>query len=448
MSDMSLQAITRVIREAAYPLIGAAHDYDPLLDLIGDAHFVLIGEASHGTHEFYRERATITKRLIMEKGFTVVAIEADWPDAYRVNRYVRDIDDDTSGNEALAGFKRFPTWMWRNTDVLEFIEWLRLYNRGLAPDRPKVGFYGLDLYSLYTSIEAVIAYLEQVDPEAAQRARTRYSCFEHFGEDTASYGYAASLGLTASCEDDVVNQLKELQQKMTNYARRDGRGAEDEFFYAQQNARLARDAEEYYRSMFRASDESWNVRDRHMADTLDALVAHFDRYGGSTKAVVWEHNSHLGDARATSTSAEGELNVGQLVRERYDQDARLIGFTTYSGTVTAASDWDQPAERKRVRPALAGSYEFLFHQTGIENFLLDLRADEKVMAGLHKPRLERAIGVIYLPQTERRSHYFHARLPEQFDAIIHLDQTQALEPLEPTAQWQSGEVEETFPSGL
>ena len=448
MANTTLAVVTNAIREVAHPLTGTATDYDPLMELIGDARLVLLGEASHGTHEFYQARADITKRLITEKGLAAVAVEADWPDAYRVNRYVRGLNDDATAREALAGFKRFPVWMWRNTDVLNFIEWLRQYNNTLPENARKVGFYGLDLYSLYASIEAVINYLENVDPEAAKRARYRYSCFEHFAEDTQAYGYAAGFNLSESCENEVVNQLIELQQHAPEYAHRDGRVAEDEFFFAEQNARLAKDAEEYYRTMFSGRVSSWNLRDRHMAGTLDALVAHLDRQEGRAKIAVWEHNSHIGDARATSMGREGELNVGQLVRERYDRDVELVGFSTYTGTVTAASDWDEPHERKRVRPALEGSYEALFHDTGLANFLLTLHEDNKAVKGLSGPRLERAIGVIYRPQTERISHYFKARLPEQFDAVIHFDKTRAVEPLDRTELWDVGEAPETFPSAL
>ena len=468
MANTTLAVITNAIREVAHPLTGKATDYDPLMELIGDARLVLLGEASHGTHEFYQARADITKRLITEKGLAAVAVEADWPDAYRVNRYVRGLNDDATAREALAGFKRFPVWMWRNTDVLNFIEWLRQYNNTLPENARKVGFYGLDLYSLNASIEAVINYLENVDPEAAKRARYRYSCFEHFAEDTQAYGYAAGFNLSESCENEVVNQLIELQQHAPDYAHRDGRVAEDEFFFAEQNARLAKDAEEYYRTMFSGRVSSWNLRDRHMAGTLDALVAHLDRQGGQAKIAVWEHNSHIGDARATSMGREGELNVGQLVRERYAreppstshkrgiaetwrsgfQTTMLVGFSTYTGTVTAASDWDEPHERKRVRPALEGSYEALFHDTGLANFLLTLHEDNKAVKGLSGPRLERAIGVIYRPQTERISHYFEARLPEQFDAVIHFDKTRAVEPLDRTEPWDVGEAPETFPSAL
>ncbi|MDQ5851250.1 MAG: erythromycin esterase family protein [Chloroflexota bacterium] len=448
MPDATSARLAGLVREAAHPLTGAAGDYDPLMDLIGEARVVLLGEASHGTHEFYRERAQITKRLIKERGFTAVAVEADWPDAYRVNRYVRGVGKDAASVDALAGFDRFPTWMWRNADVLDFVGWLRAHNDALPPNMPRIGFYGLDLYSLGASIEAVIDYLDKVDPEAAKRARDRYACFEHFGEDPQAYGYAASRGAAESCEAEVVNQLVDLQRRVAEYVQQDGRVAEDEYFYAEQNARLAKNAEEYYRSLFQGRVSSWNLRDQHMAETLDALLAHLDRQGGHTKVVVWAHNSHLGDARATEMGEGGELNVGQLVRERYGRDAVLVGFSTYSGTVTAASDWGEAPERKRVRPALQGSYESLFHDAELPRFLLLLRDGGDVAAGLRGPRLERAIGVIYRPETERWSHYFHARLPEQFDAVLHFDQTRAVEPLERTGGWETGEPPETYPSAL
>jgi erythromycin esterase-like protein len=438
------------VRAAARPLEGAGADYDSLMELVGGARFVLLGEASHGTHEFYAERAEITKRLITEKKFAAVAVEADWPDAYRVNRYVRGEGEDADAREALGGFRRFPTWMWRNTVVVEFVEWLRAYNDALPAGAHKVGFYGLDLYSLYTSIEAVLGYLDKIDPEAARRARARYSCFEHFGEDAQSYAYAAAYGAAESCETGVVEQLVELRRRASELANRDGRVARDEFFHAEQNARLVKNAEEYYRSMFRGRVNSWNMRDRHMAETLDALVAHMSAEGQGARVAVWEHNSHLGDARATEMGEGGEWNVGQLVRERYTpRDCVLVGFTTHRGTVTASTDWDEPGRRKRVRPALEGSYEALFHEAGPERFMLDLRAEGAARELLRRPRLERAIGVIYRPETERQSHYFHARLAEQFDAVLHFDETRAVEPLEPAAHWTAGEEPpETYPSGF
>jgi erythromycin esterase-like protein/predicted phosphoribosyltransferase len=437
-------ALIKALRETSYPLAGSARDYDPLIGRIGEARFALLGEASHGTHEFYRERAEITKRLITEKNFTAVAVEADWPDAYRLNRYVRGASDDVDAVEALADFRRFPTWMWRNTVMVEFIEWLRAHNEGLPPGAPKVGFYGLDLYSLHASMKAVLRYLEKVDPEAAKQARERYSCFDHVGEDAQAYGLMTRLNLSKSCEEEVISQLLELQGRATDQMRREG-GLDDDLFYAEQNARLVKNAEAYYRAVFLEEVSSWNLRDRHMAETLDALVSYLDRKAGRARIAVWEHNSHLGDARATEMGQRGELNVGQLTREKYAGDAVLVGFTTHHGTVTAASDWGKSAERKRVRPALAGSYEALFHVAGRDRFLLIMNDSDEVAELLRAIRFERAIGVIYRPETERQSHYFRARLPDQFDAVLHFDETRAVKPLETTEEWQAGELPETFP---
>jgi erythromycin esterase-like protein/predicted phosphoribosyltransferase len=439
-------SLSDAVRNVAHPLTGGDLDYDPLIELIGDARFVLLGEASHGTHEFYSERARITKRLIEEKGFMAIAVEADWPDAYRVNRYVRGLGDDVDGEEALGDFRRFPRWMWRNTDVVEFVEWLRAHNDAQPQGRRKAGFYGLDLYSLHASMKAVIHYLERFDPDAARRARARYACFDHFGPDPQIYGFLAATDRSKSCEEAVVSQLVELRRRAAEYAWRDGQGDnEDELFYAEQNARLVKNAEEYYRSMFFEDVSSWNLRDSHMVETLEALVAHLGRQGGPAKIVVWAHNSHLGDARATEMGQRGELNVGQLMREKYGRDAILVGFTTHQGTVTAASDWGGVAQRKRVRPALPGSCEALFHAARPGRFLIALRSDGAIRDALREPRLERAIGVIYRPETERMSHYFHTRLPEQFDAVLHFDETRAIQPLEYTSEWEAGEVPETFP---
>jgi erythromycin esterase-like protein/predicted phosphoribosyltransferase len=350
-------AEVRAIRLASARLDGGDGDRRALFELVGDAHFVLLGEASHGTHEFYEARARMTRWLIEDKGFCAVAAEADWPDAYRVNQYVRGRSNDADAEECLRGFERFPTWMWRNTVVLDFVGWLREHNDRLGKEEPaKAGFYGLDLYSLYRSIDEVINYLEGVDPLAAVRARERYSCLDHYREEAQDYGYAAAFGAGESCEQAVVDQLVELQSQAAAYARRDGQLAEDELFSAELNARTVKDAEEYYRTMFGSRSSSWNLRDRHMVDTLEALSGHLARQrGGPAKIVVWAHNSHLGDARATEVAAQGQLNVGELVRERHVGDCRLIGFSTFTGTVTAADDWGGPAERKRVRPCPTAS---------------------------------------------------------------------------------------------
>lgn len=428
-----------VIREVARPV---AEGYEALLQSAATAQCVLIGEASHGTHEFYSTRAELTRCLITEHGFRAVAVEADWPDSFRVHRFVTGRSEDKNANEALSDFRRFPGWMWRNTVVVEFVEWLREWNSHRASERDAAGFYGLDLYSMHTSIEAVLGYLDKVDPASTKRARHRYGCFDHFGEDPQHYGLATLAG-AEPCEEEVVTQLVELRRKYVELISRDGHTGEEEFFSAEQNARLVANAERYYRSMFHGRANSWNLRDEHMFETLRQLIRHLN--GGAAKVIVWAHNSHLGDARATEMSKRGELNLGQLVRERLGMESFSIGFTTNSGTVTAASDWGEPAERKRVRPASRGSYEELLHDVGTPNFWLDLRERNEATRLLKEERLERAIGVIYRPETERMSHYFGARLAEQFDAVIHLDETRALEPLERTSTLEKGELPETFP---
>lgn len=438
------------IRNHAIALTGRPADHTPLLDMIGDARFVLIGEATHGTESFYRVRAQLTKHLIRYYGFCAVAIEGDWPDCYRANRYVRGNSHIHSANSALGEFLRFPTWMWRNEVVVEFLDWLREYNEKKPGYQEKAGFYGLDLYSLRASIKAVIGYLNRIDPQAADRARHHYGCFDHYNSgDPQHYGYMASLGITPSCEREAIRQLTDLHQKRFDYLKRDGYAAGEEFFCAEQNARLITDAEAYYRTMFQGHASSWNLRDRHMTDTLYALAEHLTQLRGEqAKIVVWAHNSHVGDARATEMGAKGKCNIGQLVRETHGSEAVLIGFSTYRGTVTAASGWDGEAECKIVRPGLSESYEALFHETGIPDFLLILRNNPELAHHLSISRLQRAIGVLYLPQTERESHYLFAKLPEQFDAIIHLDTTRALKPLETTAMWHKGEVYATYPTGV
>lgn len=418
-----------------------------LLDLVGDARVVMIGESTHGSHEFYAARAEMTKALVEHKGFRAVAAEADWPDAYRANRYARGADPDRTAEEALRGFQRFPSWMWRNTVVRDFVEWLRERNQRAADD--PVGFYGLDLYSLHRSMREVVAYLEKVDPAAADRARRRYACFDRpDGDDGQSYGYAAAYGAGEVCERQAVEQLMELRRRAADLLRRDGAAAEDELFYAERNAATVQNAEEYYRTMFGGRVSSWNLRDQHMAQTLDALLEHLGRRGGTpAKVVVWAHNSHVGDARATEVGAQGQLTLGQLARERHGRACRLIGMSTYTGTVTAAGEWGGPAERKNVRPGLPSSSEALLHDTGEPSFWV--RCDAPGAAGdLRQVRLYRAIGVIYRPDTERHSHYFHTRLGDQFDAVVHIDTTSALEPLERTSLWVAGQTPETYPTGL
>lgn len=430
-----------------YSLIaGDSSDYQGLLDLIGNARIVLIGESSHGTHEFYRERSRITQELILKKQFNAVAVEADWPDAYRVNRYVRGQGRDKDAEQALRGFKRFPAWMWRNTDVFAFIEWLHAHNTSQDDQRFMTGFYGIDLYSLRTSMEAVIAYLDTIDPHFAAEARYRYSCFDIFESDGQRYGHGSTINPAAACEREVVEQLVDLRNRQQEFLSRDGWVARDEYFYAERNAQLVVDAERYYRNMYRGHVSSWNLRDTHMVETLYALDAHLQRESETSKIVVWAHNSHIGDARATEMSRRGEVNVGQLVRQLWPTEVFSIGFTTYSGRVTAASEWGAPAERKRVRPALYGSYEDAFHLKQEPLMLIPTGAPGNESLGEY--RLERAIGVIYRPESERTSHWFQADLRSQFDAVIHIDTTTALQPMERTSLWDMGEPPETYPSGL
>ncbi|KUI32608.1 erythromycin esterase family protein [Mycobacterium sp. GA-2829] len=446
------QVPAAVVRRCAIDAPDGVPPFEALEEIVGDARIVLIGEGSHGTHEFYAARAAITRWLIDEKGFCAVAAEADWPDAYRVNRYVRGLGADTTAEEALRGFERFPAWMWRNVVVRDFVEWLHAHNRQCrAADRRQSGFYGLDLYSLHRSMQEVIDYLDRVDPHAADRARRRYACFDHASaDDGQAYGYAAAFGAGLSCERQAVTQLVDMHRSAAEYLRRDGLLAEDELFYAQQNAQTVRDAEAYYRAMFGDRVTSWNLRDRHMAHTLESLLAHLDRHPGAAPAriVVWAHNSHVGDARATEVAADGQLTLGQLARQRFAGSCRLIGLTTYTGTVTAASEWGGVAERKTVRPALDGSVEELFHETGRPALLVSPMISRAAAEPLSAVRLGRAIGVIYLPATERQSHYYHARPADQYDALIHIDRTRALEPLDVTSRWAVGDTPETYPSGL
>jgi protein-L-isoaspartate(D-aspartate) O-methyltransferase len=418
-------SVARLIREQALPFGGiGGHDLGPLLERIGDTRLVLVGEASHGTSEFYRMRAEITKELIASRGFDLVAIEADWPDAAAVNRWIHDrppLADDTG---RMHPFQRFPTWMWRNHETLGFVDWLRAHNARLRGRRRPVAFYGLDLYSLFASIQAVLQFLDRVDPAAARVARQRYSCLTPWEADPAAYGQAAITGRYRVCEREAVAMLRDMVARRLDYARRDGEAMLD----AEQNARLVADAERYYRAMYYGSNESWNLRDQHMFDTLESLLAF---HGPETKAVVWEHNSHVGDASATEMGRRGPLNVGQLCREKYAASAFLIGFGTDRGTVAAADEWGGPMRVMQVRSAHPESYERLCHESGVPAFFLHLRepAREDLRFELEPPRLERAIGVIYRPETEVQSHYFYASLPRQFDEYVWLDETQALRPL-------------------
>ncbi|WP_375790844.1 protein-L-isoaspartate(D-aspartate) O-methyltransferase [Bradyrhizobium sp. vgs-9] len=431
------EALVRNLADAAesFPSIEAA-DLGPLMERIGSARVVLLGEATHGTSEFYRMRERITRDLIVKKGFRFVAIEADWPDAARVDHYVRHFEYPPS---EWTAFARFPTWMWRNTEVRDFVSWLRKHN-GTVDKSKRVAFHGLDLYSLYDSIRSVLNYLDEVDPASARVARERYGCLTPWQRDPATYGHAALTGSYPTCESDVARALTDLLAKRRTYAEHDG----ERFLDAEQNARLVANAERYYRIMYYGSRASWNLRDSHMFDTLKNLLAF---HGPDSKAVVWAHNSHVGNASATEMAARGEHNIGQLCRKEFGAQAYLVGFGTHSGTVAAASDWGGPMEVKTVRPSLPNSYEQLCHAVGLPRFMLGLRGRSELCGpkGLGKEQLERAIGVIYRPETELASHYFQASLPQQFDEYIWFDDTRAVTPLD-TAEIAG--LPDTYPFGV
>jgi protein-L-isoaspartate(D-aspartate) O-methyltransferase len=411
-------------------------DLGALLERIGDARVVLLGEATHGTSEFYRMRDRISRELISRKGFSFVAIEGDWPDAARIDHYVRHIEFPPS---EWTAFARFPQWMWRNNEVRAFVDWMRTHNTEIEPQK-RAAFHGLDLYSLYNSIRSVLKYLDEVDPETARTARERYGCLTPWQMDPATYGRAAITGAYRTCEEEVVRMLSDILHKHRAYAEHDG----ERFLDVLQNARLVASAERYYRVMYYGSRESWNLRDQYMFETLRTLLAF---HGSESKAIVWAHNSHVGDAAATEMSSRGEFNIGHLCRKEFGDAVYSIGFGTNSGTVAATSDWDGPLEIKTVRPAIPESYEWLCHASGLPRFMLGLR--DQLPAKLHKelskPRLERAIGVIYRPETELASHYFHAVLPSQFDEYIWFDESRAVTPFE-TRQLQG--LPDTYPFGL
>ena len=432
----SEQPLSRIIGSAAEPFgsIETA-DLNPLLSRIGDARVVLIGEASHGTSEFYRMRDRISRALIETRGFNFVAIEGDWPDAARIDHYVRHREYRPS---EWTAFSRFPIWMWRNNEVRAFVDWLRSYNAAQKPTS-RVAFHGLDLYSLYDSIRFVLEYLDNVDPATAKVARERYGCLTPWQSDPATYGHAALTGRYPTCEADVAHALRDLVQKRQAYAAHDG----ERFLDAVQNARLVANAERYYRIMYYGSRASWNLRDEHMFNTLNSLLAY---HGDDSKGIVWAHNSHVGNAEATEMSARGEHNIGQLCRKEFGQDCYAIGFGTDHGTVAAASEWGGPMEIKDVRPSVRESVERLCHESETPHFMLGLRDREAAHTrGLLKPRLERAIGVIYRPESELASHYFEAVLPRQFDEYIWFDETRAVAPLK-THELKG--LPDTYPFGV
>ncbi len=427
----------RLMREAAEPLPDPDDDaFGPMFDRFADARVVLLGEATHGTSEFYRARAAITRRLIAHHGFSIVAVEADWPDAARVDGYVRLRAAEPNEEEAFA---RFPQWMWRNREIADLIHWMRAHNEAQPVDR-RAEFRGLDVYSLSSSIQAVLGYLDRVDPQAARDARGRYGCLSPWQAEPARYGRAVFTGRKTPCDQALLDQLRDMLDSRMEYMD----GDPEAFFDAEQNARIVHAAEHYYRIMYEGSTESWNVRDRHMFDTLQRLLRH---RGEGAKAVVWAHNSHIGNASATAMGWQGEFNIGELCRTAYGNDAVLIGFGTDRGTVAAASDWDEPMEIKTVRPVLAESHERVFRDAGVPRSLTDWRRADRasLRAALAHPRLERAIGVIYRPETERYSHYFEAVLADQFDAFVWFEETRAVTPLAPG----HGEgMPDTYPFGL
>ncbi|MBX5492542.1 MAG: erythromycin esterase family protein [Chloroflexi bacterium] len=425
------------LRELARPLNEPA-DLDPLLERIGNARYVLLGEASHGTMEYYTWRCEISKRLICEKGFSFIAVEGDWPDCYRVNRYVKGAPDaGASARVVLGEFARWPTWMWANEEIVALTEWLRQHN-ARVPEERQVGFYGLDVYSLWESLDEVIRYLQRVDPQAVPSAVRAFKCFEPYGRDAQEYARATAL-VPTSCENEVIAMLVALRRKAPQY-REDSR---EGYFVAEQNALVAANAERYYRAMVRGGSSSWNIRDHHMADTLDRLMQF---HGPEAKAIVWEHNTHIGDARATDMARAGMVNIGQLVRERHWPDGVvLVGFGSHRGSVIASEEWGAPMQRMPVPPALEGSYEDILHRSGPEDKLLIFG---EIPEGdlLLEPHGHRAIGVVYDPAYERFGNYVPTVLPLRYDAFLYLDQTAALHPLHlPTEE--EGEVPETFPSG-
>ena len=439
-SEAATQGLASKLATAARPL-EKARDLDPLIDAIGDARYVLLGEASHGTSEFYTWRMEISKRLIADHGFSFVGVEGDWPDCYRVNRYVKGLPDaGTSAEEVLHAFERWPTWMWANREVIALAEWLHEFNRGRSSET-QAGFYGLDVYSLWDSMNAVMQYLERMDPALAREARRAYNCFEPYAEDVQEYARATAI-VPTSCEDEAVTVLRDLRARAAEF-REDGR---EGYFNAEQNALVARNAERYYRTMVRGGPSSWNVRDHHMVETLDRLVAH---HGPNAKAIVWEHNTHIGDARFTDMARAGMVNVGQLVRQAHDSDGvMLIGFSTHRGTVIAADEWGAPMERMRVPSARAGSFEEAMHDADLGDALLLFDgSDNGGIHGLDEPLGHRAIGVVYDPSNERWGNYVPTIVPRRYDAVLYIDESRAVDPLHMPVR-VDGEPAETYPSGV
>ncbi len=414
--ESAVETLSEEVRQFAYPL-QTAEGLNPLIERLGDVRFVLLGEASHGTSEYYQWRARLSARLISEKGFSFVAVEGDWPDCYRVNRYIKDYPQaGKNARDVLHAFKRWPTWMWANWEIVAFAEWLHNYNKNKSN---KAGFYGLDVYSLWESMESILSYLEKRDPQAAETARQAYQCFEPYGEDVQSYAWSTRL-VPENCEDEVIKLLLEMQQRMNRYD-----GDPEAGFNAEQNALVIKNAERYYRAMVRSDSGSWNVRDEHMMETLNRLM---DFHGPQAKGIVWAHNTHIGDARYTDMTRAGMLNIGQLVREQHlSEGVVLTGFGSHHGSVIAGKSWGAPMERMKVPEARPGSWEDVLHQIGDDQLLLfdkDIISDK-----IQKVRGHRAIGVVYQPEFESYGNYVPTILPGRYDAFIYMDETQALHPL-------------------
>jgi len=411
-------------------------DLDPLMDRIGASRYALLGEASHGTHEYYTWRAKISKRLILEKGFSFIAVEGDWPDCHRLNQYIKGRAGG-SAREVLHAFERWPTWMWANEEIVDLAEWLRRHNKGV-PEEKKVGFYGLDVYSLWDSMYEVMGYLHKKDPSAVAAARRAFQCFEPYGEDVQEYA-RATVWVPTTCEDEVIDLLHEMRK----LPQPEGEGREAHFV-AEQNALVVKNAEAYYRAMVRGGPDSWNVRDQHMAETLDRLMQF---HGHAAKGIVWEHNTHIGDARYTDMADDGMVNIGQLVRERHAKEGVvLIGFGSHRGSVIAGQEWEAPMERMPVPLARAGSWEDVLHQMSPSNKLLIFPATG-VAKMLMERRGHRAIGVVYHPEYEQYGNYVPTILPKRYDAFLYIDETEALRPLH-MQPVEEHEVPETYPSGM
>jgi erythromycin esterase len=430
--------IVNAIDKSSYRLQSKA-DLEPLFDRIGDARIVMLGEASHGTHEYYTWRAQISKRLIEEKGFNFIAVEGDWPDCYRLNRFIKGYETDyKSAFKVLHEFNRWPTWMWANWEIAALAEWMQKHNTGL-PANKKAGFFGLDVYSLWESMDYIMQYLKKTDPGALKVAEEAYRCFEPYRKDEGRSYATASRFVSKLCQTEVVDMLKEIQRKLPQY-----NSDHENVFSAEQNAIVSVNAEKYYRAMIEGGPNSWNIRDRHMAETLNRLLTF---HGPNSKAIIWEHNTHIGDARATDMADEGMFNIGELARMQHrDKGVVLVGFGSYQGTVMAGSSWGAPMQAMQMPDARKGSWEYLLHKVDDENklLLMDDFADNDMIMDNHIGH--RAIGVVYNPEHERYGNYVPTILPLRYDAFIYLDKTKALHPLHIKPDGQ--QVPETYPFGV